>query len=101
MKIKTNEEWAKKIINEGRFHLRKLLEDYPTAKPRIGVGFGKKEWRFITNNFELVKNAGLQGNVSCVFYIYFAESKIIVSTKKVGFLPTFWFIHNKLFFFYI
>ena len=49
MKIKTNEEWAKKIINEGSLHLRKLLEDYPTAKPRIGVGFGKKEWRFITN----------------------------------------------------
>ena len=77
MKIKTNEEWAKKIINEGRFHLRKLLEDYPTAKPRIGGGFGKKEWRFITNNFELVKNAGLQGNVSVELakdgsqYVYF------------------------------
>ena len=50
MKIKTNEEW---------------------------VGFGKKEWRFITNNFELVKNAGLQGNVSVELakdgsqYVYF------------------------------
>lgn len=77
MKIKTNEEWAKKIINEGTPHLRKLLEDYPTDKPRIGVGFGKKEWRFITNNFELVKNAGLQGNVSVELakdgsqYVYF------------------------------
>ena len=76
MKIKTNEEWAKKIINEGRFHLRKLLEDYPTAKPRIGVGFGKKEWRFITNNFELVKNAGLQLSLPkteanmCILHIF-------------------------------
>lgn len=69
MKKLTTEERAQRIINECRFHLRELLEDFPTAYPKIGVPLGRKSWEFIQGNFELVREIGRKKNV----YVFLSE----------------------------
>lgn len=65
----TREDRAQHIINEGRFHLKRHLEDFPTAYPKIGVPFGRKDWEFIQNNLELVREIGRKNNV----YVFLAD----------------------------
>lgn len=64
MKKTPEEKRAKRIINDGRFHLMKLLEDFPTAYPKIGVPIGKKNWEFFQEHSDLVKQIGVENNVS-------------------------------------
>ena len=49
------ERFAKRLVGEAKFHLRKKLEDQIEAKPVIEIPYLKPKFRKIKENFSLIK----------------------------------------------
>ena len=85
--MKDINEFARKIVKDGRNELRRYLEDVPTAYPKIGVPYSKRKMKIIKENLSIIQEVGELQNVIVTIredrkdFVYF-EYKFEKTNKK-------------------